>query len=281
MSQRITFADLQQIRDDEEKLKKLTSLVHTTYATLCALCRLDYSTMNQDDGDEDEDEDDEEITMSASRELVVVGDLAELSDLKSLVVRKSKNKGIDPYDFDDDEGQYDDEDLDRLRAQIHDAAQRRGAEADDEDFIVFEGQKSKKGDSICYGLKDLFRMVRQAAHPDKIMRFSAETKAKILECFHDAKEHYADENYPAMVLCYIEIFLLRGDPRPINYFLWKYAKQRHAQIEANLRYIMEKPYMPAITSYRNGNIERAKKQFKAYWASQQDDPMDDMDCFKK
>lgn len=277
---KITFADLQKIRDAEAQLKSLSALVHTTYATLCALCRLDYSTMNQESDDDDE-EDDEEVVMSASRELVIAGDMAELSDLKALTARRSKSKEIDPYNFDDeDDGLYDADEFAKMRAAIEARMGTRNTREDDDDFIVFEGQKSKKGDSYSYSMKDLFRLVRQASHPDKIMRFSAETKAKIIDCFHDAKEHFADENYPAMVLCYIEIFLLRGDPRPINYYLWKYAKMRHFQIEANLKYIMEKPYMPAITAYRNGRIEQAKKMFKAYWAAAQKDPMDDMDCFK-
>jgi hypothetical protein len=270
---KLTFADLQAIRDDEIQLKKLTDIVHTTYALLCALCRLDYSTMNKPD-DDDDDDDDEDVIMSASRELIIAGDMSELSDLKMSL-------GKELAELENDAGLYDEHEFERMRKAIEERmGTRTERQADDDDFIEFEGQKSKKGDSYSYSMKDLFRMIRQASHPDKIMRFSAETKSRILDCFHDAKEHYADDNYPAMVLCYIEIFLLRGDPRPINYYLWKYAKQRHIQIEANLKFIMEKPYMPAITAYRKGNVERAKKLFKEYWATTQADPMDDMDCFK-
>lgn len=261
---KLTFADLQEIRDDEAKLKELTSLVHTTYAQLCALCKLDYSTATQSD-DDDEDDDEEELTLSASRELAIVGDMLQLKDISS-------GKGLVHVSDLDEE----DEDFQRMREAIEAAAKRK---QDAEDSIEFEGTKSTNNDSTVYGMKDLFRMIRQASHPDKIMRFSANTKEKILQCFHDAKDHYADDNYPAMVLCYVEIFLLRGDPRPINYYIWKYAKERHEQILLNIRYIMQKPYMPAIQSYRQGNTKAAIILFKKYWDSLQDDPLDDMDCF--
>lgn len=253
---KLTFADLQEIRDDEIKLKEITNIVHTTYAQLCALCKLDYSKMEQ--GDDDDEDDEDEANMSACRELVIAGDLLELKDL-------SMSKGLmNPEDMDLDL----DEEMRKIRA---------GQE--ENESIIFEGVESSKDDAATYSMKDLFRMIRQASHPDKIMRFSSTTKAKILECFHDAKEHYADDNYPAMVLCYIEIFLLRGDPRPINYYIWKYAKLRHKQIKANIEYIMAKPYMPAITAYRKGNISTAVSLFKIYWNGMQDDPLDDMDCF--
>lgn len=258
---KLTFADLQEIRDDEAQLKELTNVVHTSYAQLCALCRLDYSTMEQ--GNE---EDDEEEEMSASRELVAVGDLLELKDM-------SNRKDLAISDESDEE-------LNRLRENIEkEMGYRTERQADDEDFVEFEGVKSTKADSMTYSIKDLFRMIRQAAHPDKIMRFSATTKEKIIECFHDAKEHFNDDNYPAMVLCYVEIYLLRNDPRPMNYYIWKYVKLRHRQIQQNMQYIMDKPYMPAIQLYRKGKIEMAKRVFKAYWETLQKDPMDDMDCF--
>lgn len=259
---KLTFADLQEIRDDEIKLKEITGIVHTTYAQLCALCRVDYSTMKP--SEDDDDEDDEEATMSACRELVIAGDLLELKDL-------SMSKGLmNPEDMDLDL----DEEMRKIRA-----GQEAHANKQKEDSITFEGVESSKDDSQTYSMKDLFRMVRQASHPDKIMRFSATTKEKIINCFHECKEHYADDNYPAMVLCYVEIFLLRSDPRPINHFIWKYVKIRHKQIKANIEFIMAKPYMPAITAYRKGQIKAACVLFKQYWESLQGDPMDDMDCF--
>lgn len=260
---KLTFADLQEIRDDEIKLKEITGIVHTTYAQLCALCRLDYSTMNQ--SDDDDDEEDEEAVMSACRELVIAGDLLELKDL-------SMSKGLmNPEDMDLDL----DEEMRKIRAGQEAHEQRKK----DADTIEFEGVESSKDDSVTYSMKDLFRMIRQSSHPDKIMRFSTTTKEQILNCFHEAKEHMADDNYPAMVLCYVEIFLLRGDPRPINYYIWKYVKIRHTQIKANIEYIMAKPYMPAITAFRKGQIKAACVLFKQYWESLQDDPLDDMDCF--
>jgi hypothetical protein len=268
--QKLTFADLQEIRDDEAKLKELTTFVHTAYANLCALCRLDYSTMNQSD-DDDDDEDEEE--MSASRELVALGDLLELKDLS-----KSRELAIKTYREDEDGD--DDEEIRIMREAIEAAmGKRTKREADDDDAIEFEGEKITKGQSSAFSLRDLFRMIRQASHPDKIMRFSAVTKEKILECFHDAEMHYKDDNYPGLMLCYLEIFLLRNDPRPINYYVWKYVKLRHRQILAEMQFIMDKPYMPAIKLYKVGRMDAAKRVFKAYWESLQKDPMDDMDCF--
>lgn len=256
----LTFDDIQNIRDDELELKEITSIVHTTYAILCSLAKIDYASMKP----EDEEDEEEEENLSASRELIAVGDLLELNHLSSC-----KNlANPDDTDFDLEE------EMRKIRA-----GQDAKDKADDEEFIEIEGVRHTKKDSQTFSLKDLFRMIRQASHPDKIMRFSAGTKEKILECFHDAKEHYADDNYPALMLCYVEIFLLRNDPRVINYYVWQYIKLRHIQIKTNIKFIMDKPYMPAIMAYRKGQIKAAVILFRNYCDSITDDPTDDMDCF--
>lgn len=239
MALNITLDDVKRIHEDQKALTFLIENVGTAYAALSAMVGHVGANFNDtEDEDEDEfDDEDSENIKSLSKSLMVVEQEKQLDSLRS---------GPDL------------------------------TKPEYEDAIVFEGVKSTKEEDNTVTLKMLYKMICQAAHPDKIMRFSAVQKKEIMDCYENAREHYEDENYEGLVLEYVTIFLIRGEPKRITYWLWKAVVERQRQIQLHFDYIMEKPFMPACQAYFKKDIPLAKRLFRDYLNST---AMDDMDCF--
>lgn len=241
----ITLRDFREMLHDDLVLRELMAAIETGYATLSALCAHQMGTKKGecaqfDDEDEDEDEEqmDEDIA-SLSKELMVIVQSKELMDAQNKPDTSAPEAG--------------------------------------KDYIMVDGVKQEKDADNAIPIRTLFRMIKQASHPDKIMRFSAVQKKEILECFHTSKLHYEEKDYPALVLCFIHIFLIREEPKRITFWLWKYAKQRHIEILEHTRYLLGKPYIAAIQAYRSGDVKKAMTLFKEYLnnSDMEDDFFDD------
>ena len=247
----ITLDDIEEIQRDDRTLKQLIVTIETGYSWLAAECKYAMGGYTGEDveSDDDEEEDDEE-----TRDIKAVNRIA-----KGLIVI---DQPLAVTDCDVD-------------------TSFPGVEDDYfEETITFDGVESKKSDEKEdeIPIKTLYRMIKQASHPDKIMRFSAEQKKQILECFHESTEHMEDENMEALVFCFVRVFLIRGEPKRITYWLWKFVSERHNQIKHHMRYLNARPYMPAIKAWKRGDKELAIRCFK-YYLSTLNPENDDSDCF--
>jgi hypothetical protein len=250
----ITLDDIEEIQRDDRTLKQLIVTIETGYSWLAAECNyaMGGHTGENEDVDIDDEEEDEE-----TRDMKSVNRIA-----KGLMV-VDQPLAVTDYDG-----------VDTSFPGIEDEF------TGDDDSISFDGVESKKSeekeDEI--PIKTLYRMIKQASHPDKIMRFSAEQKKQILECFHESTEHMEDENMEALVFCFVRVFLIRGEPKRITYWLWKFVSERHNQIKHHMRYLNARPYMPAIKAWKRGDKELAIRCFKYYLSTIHPDN-DDSDCF--
>lgn len=222
----INIEDLDQIRRDENTLNELIAVIEEGYSYLAGKCAYAMGGVHDD---EDEDEDDE---------IEFVDNLARgLMPLEKQVITS------DETDVDTDMPE------------------------DNDDIIFFDGEKSSKKESLAKDvipIKTLYRLIKQASHPDKIMRFSAVQKKEILDCFHESTTHMEDENLQALVFCYVRLFLIRQEPKRITYWLWQYVSERHIQILRHFNYLMARPFMDAIRAWKNGDEELAIRAFQYY-----------------
>lgn len=238
----ITLDDIEQIRRDEKTLKELIATIEEGYSFLSAQCQ---HAMGGHTGEDEAPVDDEEL----EDDLKIVDETARaLMPLDQQIIKSDS---------------------------VVDTSLPENTEPDES--IFFEGTESKKSEEKddAIPIKTLYRMIKQASHPDKIMRFSAEQKKQILECFHESTGHMEDENVEALVFCYVRLFLIRGEPKRITYWVWKYVKERHNQVKYHTSYLLDRPYMNAIKAWKNGDIELAVRAFRYYLNSQQDDDDDD------
>lgn len=236
----IELEDIEEIAEDERKLETLKEQIGRGYAALCGLCK---EPLEDADEEEDEEEDEsEEHDATGSKDLLLIDQALALyeGDLPDLEMPKPKKVFV--YDPDSD-----------------------GDEKGDEDA------------EMNLSCRALFKKIKQASHPDKIMRFSAETKKDILQCFHDAKLFYEEEDLAALVTCYICVHLLRNEKFKITEPMWKLVKERHHAILSHMKHISELPYVKAIQAYYRGEKELAIKLFKAYLKKKKEEKDGDFD----
>lgn len=239
----MTLADIQEIHDDDDKLKALKERIERGYAALCALCA---HPMDDDDSDDDDEEEDDEET-SDSKELISLDKALKCInnglDL-SMPKKKKKKRSLSV----DGTG----------AASVGDDAEEDPAEM---------------------SCRLLFKKIKQASHPDKIMKFSAKIKEQILECFHNAKTYYAEEDVSALILCYIRVYLLRGEAFKVTPKMYQLAKERHNAILHHMNFLAARPYIKAIEALYRGEKELAKRLFNAYLKAKAKERDDDFDAF--
>jgi len=240
----MTLDDIKDITDDEDKLAALKLKIERGYAALCALCS---HSMEADD-DDDEDDDDEDAETSDSKELISLDKALKCINTGldlSMPKKKKKKRVLDV----DGTGK---------------AATKDGLDEDE--------------DPAEMSCRLLYKKIKQASHPDKIMRFSAETKAQILDCFFNAKKYYAEEDVSALILCYIRVYLLRGEAFKITPKMYQLAKERHNAILHHMNYLASRPYIKAIEALYRGEKELAKRLFNAFLKKQKQEKVDDWDA---
>lgn len=225
----------EEIRRDEENLNKFIDMLEHGYSFLSAECKHALGGFEGDD--EDEEDDDSEVDPDM--------DLPTDDSRKDLTVREK----IDITSFDEDDGEY-------FETQEQDEP------------VTFnpnnpnEPEKRKERKEIA--IKELWRMIKQLSHPDKIMRFSAETKKQILAIFHESTEFHEDENVEGMVFSYVKLLILRGEPDKIPDYIEQHVNDRHRQIIRHMSHLMAKPFTPAILRWQEGDIKMAVRMFRQY-----------------
>lgn len=239
----MTLDDIQEITDDEDKLAALKIKIERGYAALCALCA--HPMEDDDEAEADDDEDDAET--SDSKELISLDKALKCvhTGLDLSMPKKKKKK----------------------RSLSVDAGGRASTKDDAEDEDPAE-----------MSCRLLFKKIKQASHPDKIMRFSAEIKQQILECFFNSKKYYAEEDVSALILCYIRVYLLRGEAFKITPKMYQLAKERHNAILHHMNYLAARPYIKAIEALYRGEKELAKRLFNAFLKKQKQEKVDDWDA---
>lgn len=240
----MTLADIEEIAEDEDKLAALKLKIERGYAALCALCA---HPMEDDDEAEDDDED-EDAETSDSKELISLDKALKCvhTGLDLSMPKKKKKKRVLDVD-----------------------GKGRASTKDDDD------EDEDPAEMSC---RLLYKKIKQASHPDKIMRFSAETKKQILECFFNAKKYYAEEDVSALILCYIRVYLLRGEAFKITPKMYQLAKERHNAILHHMNYLAARPYIKAIEALYRGEKELAKRLFNAFLKKQKQEKVDDWDA---
>jgi hypothetical protein len=239
----MTLDDIQEIADDEDKLAALKLKIERGYAALCALCE---HPMEDDDEAEDDDED-EDVETSDSKELISLDKALKCvhTGLDLSMPKKKKKK----------------------RSLSVDGTGRASTKDDLEDEDPAE-----------MSCRLLYKKIKQASHPDKIMRFSADIKKQILECFFNAKKYYAEEDVSALILCYIRVYLLRSEAFKITPKMYQLAKERHNAILHHMNYLAARPYIKAIEALYRGEKELAKRLFNAFLKKQKQEKVDDWDA---
>jgi hypothetical protein len=237
----MTLKDLQEIAEDEDKLAALKLKIERGYAALCALC----AHPMEDDDEAESDDDDEE--MSDSKELISLDKALKCVHTGLDLSMPKKKKKKRSLSLDGKGGASTDEDADEDPAEM--------------------------------SCRLLFKKIKQASHPDKIMRFSADIKKEILECFFNAKTYYAEEDVSALILCYIRVYLLRGEAFKITPKMYQLAKERHNAILHHMNYLAARPYINAIEALYRGEKELAKRLFTAYLKKQKAEKAEEWDAF--
>lgn len=108
------------------------------------------------------------------------------------------------------------------------------------------------------------KKIAQLTHPDKIMRFSAHTKAQLLDLFHHSHEDLADNNHAGLVYAYVHIRILRGESRHVDPALFDVMEAEYNWLNQQIQFILKQKYIPAANAYCDGKIPIAKVLFLEY-----------------
>jgi len=228
----ITNAKLEEIRVDEENLNRFIEMLEHGYSWLSARCN--HALGGVGDGEEEEAEEEE---TEATFDLPPEGCTALMK------IKGEDLKSFDRERFDEDDEEYfEDEVVDPNNPN--------------------EPKKREEHQKVAIG--ELYRMVKQLTHPDKLLRFSAIDKKKLIDIFHESTEFMEDDNLEALVFCYVKIRMIRNEPHKIPMYIESYVRERHRQILRHMGVLMNKPFTPAILEWRDGNHNFAIIMFKHY-----------------
>lgn len=232
----ISLDKFEEIKSDEENLHKFIAMLEHGYSWLSAKCQHALGGVNNRDEDDDE-EDEEEVDADM--------DLPP-EDMRRAII-KAKISALD--DFDPNKGRRDDNEY-------------------FEEEIEFDpdnpNEPVKKEEEANIAIAEIYRMIKQLSHPDKILRFSAADKQKIIAIFHESTEFMEDDNLEALVFSYVKLRIFRHEPHKIPDYIESFMRKRHSQILRHMAFLMEKPFTPAILEWRDGNEAWAIILFKRY-----------------
>lgn len=218
---------------DETNLTKFIAMLEHGYSWLSAKCQHALGGVN--DGTEEEDEE-EEGEVDAEMDLPP-------EDMRRAII-KAKASALD--------------DFDPSKSREH------GSEEDLEFIENNPNEPERKAEQLTVAIGDMYRMIKQLSHPDKLLKYSAVDKQKILDIFHESTEFMEDENLEALVFSYVKLRIIRHEPHKIPEYIESYVRTRHSQILRHMAFLMQKPFTPAILEWRDGNEAWAVILFKRY-----------------
>lgn len=108
------------------------------------------------------------------------------------------------------------------------------------------------------------KKIAQLTHPDKIMRFSAKTKAELLDVFHHSLHDLEDNNHAGLVYAYIHVRILRGESRHVPEELYEVVEVEYEWLNKQIRHILSLKFVPAANAYCDGKIPLARMLFMDY-----------------
>lgn len=230
----ISLEKFEEIKTDEANLTGFIAMLEHGYSWLSAKCMHALGGV----GDGTEEEDDADFPEETDADMDLPAD-----DMRRTIVL-AKISALD--DFDPNKGQ----------------------QFDDEEALEFfeenEPKPKKAPTDEVPAITELYRMIKQLSHPDKIMRFSAADKQLILEIFHESTEFMEDENLEALVFSYAKLLIIRHEPHRIPDYVEDFIRKRHSQILRHMAFLMQKPFTSAILEWRDGNEAWAIVLFKRY-----------------
>lgn len=228
----ISLEKFEEIKTDEANLTKFIAMLEHGYSWLSAKCMHALGGV----GDGSEEEEDDELSEETDADMDLPPD-----DMRRAIIQ-AKISALD--DFDPNKGQ----------------------QFDDEEALEFfeENEPNKEPVDEVPAMQELYRMIKQLSHPDKIMRFSATDKQLILDIFHESTEFMEDENLEALVFSYAKLLIIRHEPHRIPSYVEAFIRKRHSQILRHMAFLMQKPFTPAILEWRDGNEAWAIVLFKRY-----------------
>jgi hypothetical protein len=233
----ISLKKFEEIKTDEENLHKFIEMLEHGYSWLSAQCEHALGGMGdgiEEDGDDEEEVDaDMDLPPEDMRRGIIKAKIAALDDFDP-----NKNRRDDNEYF-EEEIEYDPNNPN-------------------------EPVRKKKEEEQTIAIDEIYRMIKQLSHPDKIMRFSAADKQKIVAIFHESTEFMEDDNLEALVFSYVKLRIFRHEPHKIPDYIESFMRKRHSQILRHMAFLMEKPFTPAILEWRDGNEAWAIILFKRY-----------------
>lgn len=134
----------------------------------------------------------------------------------------------------------------------------------DDDLLNLKSAQSTVDAATKEACKTYAKKIAQLTHTDKIMRFSAVTKAQLLEIFHDSQDDLADFNYSGLVYAYIHVRILRGESRHVPSELFDAVEAEYEWVNKQIQYIFKQPFVPAANAYCDGKIPLARMLFMEY-----------------
>lgn len=134
----------------------------------------------------------------------------------------------------------------------------------DEDLLNLKSAQSTIDAATMEACKTYAKKIAQLTHPDKIMRFSAVTKAQLLDVFHDSQADLASFNYAGIVYGYIHVRILRGESRHVPSELFDAVEAEYEWVTQQIQFIFKQPFVPAANAYCDGKIPLARMLFMEY-----------------
>jgi|SRR5690606_3703075 len=135
--------------------------------------------------------------------------------------------------------------------------------------------------------KSLLKKIRQIAHPDKLVRRSAEEKADMLDVLDLAEKAYKDDDgYDVLAFCWIYLAVTTGKLGKIDIpeYMESSMNSVDRRLEAMMQNFADPPYADAVIAHIHGFTATADKKFFALlcWAmpNRFKDELDDSDCFE-
>jgi hypothetical protein len=230
----ISLDKFEEIKTDEENLHKFIAMLEHGYSYLSAKCM--HALGGVGDGTEEDDDSEEEVDADMDlppddmRRDIILAKIGALDDFDPNKNRRDDNEYFEEIEYDPNN----------------------------------PNEPVKKKEQQTIAIDELYRMIKQLSHPDKIMKFSAEDKQKIIAIFHESTEFMEDDNLEALVFSYVKLRIIRHEPHKIPDYIESFMRERHSQILRHMAFLMQKPFTEAILAWRDGNEAWAIVLFKRY-----------------
>ena len=133
-----------------------------------------------------------------------------------------------------------------------------------EDLLNLKNAQATVDAATIETCKTYAKKIAQLTHPDKIMRFSAKTKAELLDLFHHSLTDLEDHNHAGLVYAYIHVRILRGESRHVPEELYEIVEVENEWLTKQIQHILSLKFIPAANAYCDGKIPLAKMLFMDY-----------------